>query len=91
MALVTLLAIVLIYSLASFGPGLAKQVRDGFASQRAYEVHAQARDLFAKTPKGPTYSEYKTKVAGSDVVQWNDVKKLWEAGKLSPESVEAVL
>ena len=94
MAVVVVMAVVLIYTLVSLGVTVVRRAREGFVSPRAYEVCAQARELFAQSSGGgrvPTYSEYKTAVPAADPVQYADVRSLWEKGDLSPRSVQKVL
>jgi hypothetical protein len=87
-AVVILLAVVIIYYLARW---LGRTQKDRFASQKAQEVYSSSQELFERTRGGATYSDYKVSVPDADAVTFTDVRRLWRAGQLSPENVQAVI
>lgn len=89
-ALVTIIAVIVIYYLVGLGVDVVRR-REGFVSPQAFEVAAQSRELFSKSDGKATYSEYKTSVAAADPVQYDAVKGLWKSGKLTPKEVQKVL
>lgn len=88
-ALLVVVAALLIFYAARGGPG--RRRREGFASARAREVHARARQVFAVGGAGAPYSDYKKRVPGADPVQYSDVRRLFMEGSLTPYTVESVL
>jgi len=70
---------------------VCRSQKEGFVSQQARQVYSQSRELFEKNGGTPRYSEYKSVVPNADAVLYDDVKKLWSRGKLSPEAVQAVI
>lgn len=85
-ALVVLVAILVIWALLR-----VKARREGFVSQRAAEVFNSAKPLLDQTKGNLPYSDYRHAVAGADPVQHDDVRRLYKAGKLTPEAVQGVL
>jgi hypothetical protein len=67
---------------------VAADPRETFVSKRAYEIHSQAVDLFAADA---SYTEYKSKVGGTDPVQYRDLRKRYKEGRLTPQTVETAL
>lgn len=63
--------------------------RHGFASARAQEVAAEARELFERGDA--TYAAFRTSVRGADPVLHADARRLWRQGALTPEAVDSVL
>lgn len=91
-AVVLILAVLVIWYLIRLCDCLARHrnASERFASRRAREVTNQAQELF--TREGDTsYSAYKNTVAGADPVQFSDVRRLWQAGRLTPDNVESVI
>jgi hypothetical protein len=90
-ALIVILATILVYYLVCLGSNIVRKVREGFISPQAYEVCAQSRDMFTKSNGGTTYSEYKSALHGADPVQFDEIKKLWKKGELTPANVQKAL
>ena len=88
LALIAALAIVVIYLVIVYG---RKYWHEGFASKRAREVYREAREVFAEGGGDANYTRYKNKVKDADPVQYSDVRKLHQAGRLTPETVDRVL
>jgi hypothetical protein len=87
-AVLAIAVLVLIYLVAKC---YRARRREKFASQRAKEVHAKAQEVFAKGGGDARYSDYKQTVPDADPVQYNDVRKLYREGNLTPETVENVM
>jgi hypothetical protein len=85
-AILVLLAVLVIYYFAC-RPG---RRREGFVTQRAHEVYAGSKEVFGQK-QDATYSEFKTRVPGADAVLYTDMRSLWKAGNMSPESVQKTL
>lgn len=85
-AVIIVALVVLIYYIAC---KLGRR-KEGFVSERAREVCAQSREVFRRK-NDANYSDFKTRVSGADAVMYTDVRKLWQDGKLSPESVQKTL
>lgn len=66
-----------------------RQKRSGFASERAREVAAEARELFARGDA--TYAAFRAAVAGADPVLHADARRLWRQNALTPEAIDRVL
>ena len=60
-----------------------------FVTEKSIQVQKNAKQLFDSTSGRATYSQYKSSVPGADPVQFSDTRKLWAAGNLTPEQVEA--
>lgn len=63
--------------------------RDGFASERARAVAAGAREVFEGGDA--SYAGFARRVPEADPVLHSDARRLWRAGALTPEAVDAVL
>ena len=63
--------------------------RDTFVSEAAYRLNAQAKDAMAKGGYD-SYTKYREHVDGADPVQYEDVRELYAAGRLTPETAQAV-
>ena len=60
---------------------------DPFVSQRARDVDAAAREVFAGAG---SYSEFKARVPDTDPVEFSDVRGLARRKRLSPARVQAL-
>lgn len=85
-AILVIAVIVLVYLVSR----LARR-RETFASKQAHEVHDKAQEVFQKGGGDARYSEYKQTVPGADPVQYNDVRKLYRGGNLTPDTVQQVI
>lgn len=87
------LAVVIVLVLAYLARvlGLFRGGREGFASQRAREVHDRAKEVFDEGGGDAPYSKYRSRVPGADPVQYSDVRTLYRGGGMTPEAVEGVL
>lgn len=63
--------------------------RRGFASARAREVAAGAREVFERGDS--TYAAFRASVSGADPVLHADARRLWRQKRLTPEAVDGVL
>jgi len=64
--------------------------REGFASEQARMVTAAAEPLF-RGGATPSYEKYRGRVPGADPVQFDDVRRLAQSGRLTAENVDRVL
>jgi hypothetical protein len=62
--------------------------REGFVSKEARELTSNARQFFDGGGDATSYSKFKTRVPGADPVKFNDTRKLWKEGRLTPEEVQ---
>ncbi len=85
---VLLATLTILTALAAFWSA-RRPSRQKFASPRAQEVAAQARDLFARG--ADTYSDFRGAVRDADPVLHADARRLWREGALTPEAVERTL
>lgn len=85
-AAIVLIAIILIYMLYERAH---KKKQDRFASNQARVVTVRAREVFAD--KDASYTKYRASVPSADPVQYNDVRRLWREGQLTPEHVQDIL
>lgn len=86
-AVIVLLAVVLIFYMIKHLGG----AKENFATQRAHEVYTSSRDLLNQTQGNATYSEFKTAVDGADAVLHSDARRLWKAGRLTPDEIQKVI
>jgi hypothetical protein len=89
-ALLVIISAILIFYVARF-LGLLNAGREKFVSKQAKEVHDRAREVFQESGGDARYSDYKKKVPGADPVQYKDVRGLYKAGAMTPESVQSVI
>jgi flagellar biosynthesis/type III secretory pathway M-ring protein FliF/YscJ len=89
-ALLVIVAAILVFYVAR-SLGRLRSTREKFASKRAHEVHKKAQEVFRDGGGDARYSDYKNKVPGADPVQYNDVRRLFKAGKMSPYTIESVM
>jgi hypothetical protein len=67
--------------------------KSNFVSERAKNISKVADEVFNEHGDKTTYSQFKRKLNGDtiDAVEYNDVRKLWRGGDLSPDAVDSVL
>lgn len=64
-----------------------RRKKEGFVSERAKVLTKNARPLLAN---GASYERLKA-LLGIDVITADDLKRLWQSGKLTPEEVDSIL
>jgi hypothetical protein len=87
-AVVVLLTVCLVCYVAR---RLAAGRREGFSPERVAEVYTGSRGVFDETGGKASYSEYKTRVPDADPVLYNDMRRLWKAGDLTPRTAERAM
>lgn len=65
--------------------------KDGFVSARAREVHGAASAAFRERGPDISFTDYRDRVPGADAVQYEDMRNLFRAGRLTPEAVQRVM
>lgn len=82
-----LLLCYMVYSIA--------QDRAGFASERAETLSKLASRVFGEFGRDTTFGTFKSKLkeggAETDAIEYNDIRRLWNQKKLTPDHVDAVL
>lgn len=82
-----LLLCYMLYSLA--------QDRAGFASERAETLSQLANGVFNEFGRATTFGTFKSKLkeggAATDAIEYNDMRKLWNQKKLTPDHIDSVL
>lgn len=69
---------------------LKKYVKDGFVSKEAMELCNISKKLLSKDDK-ISFTDFRYKTGCSDVVVYDDIKKLYNKGNLTPKAVQAIL
>jgi hypothetical protein len=74
--------------------GLA-QDRADFASERAETLSVLANDVFGELGRATTFGAFKSRLkeggAETDAIEYNDIRKLWNQKKLTPDHIDSVL
>jgi hypothetical protein len=68
-----------------------KNSKDTFVSPEAIKLCNKSKEIFSKNDKTP-FTDFKQTVGGSvDVVQYDDIRRLYKEGNLTPEGVQSTL
>lgn len=65
--------------------------REGFVSERARKIHADAKPMFQAKDGRPPYRDFKQAVPDGDPVQYDKMKDLWRKNQFTPENVQKIL
>jgi len=69
--------------------------KSNFVSERAKNIAVESSKVFDTYGDDTTFSKFKHKLIGigefTDAVEYNDIRKLWKEGNLTPDHVDSVL
>ncbi len=69
--------------------------KSNFVSERAKNIASESAKVFDAYGDDTTFSKFKHKLSGAgeytDAVEYNDIRKLWKDGSLTPDNVDSVL
>lgn len=66
---------------------LSSNSKNGFVTPEAMALYKKSRNVLSKDNK-ISFTNFKKVTGADDVVQYDDIKKLWKDGQLTPENVQ---
>lgn len=64
--------------------------KEGFVTKEAIDLSHKANKILSKDDK-ISFTDFKNKTNISDIVQYDDIKKLWKHNNLTPENIQKLL